>query len=549
MRELVIILACYIWLQRRWRASKTLRSAIFAIIILSVILIAIVGWETYLYLLLLGLQLLFGMVFMIVQFVAIFWFMSRPRIVTVRPGESSLTLDDYWGQPALIKLVSEWVTILRGDKKFDEMGGKPIKGVLLAGPPGCGKTFLVRTLAGTSGIALHAIEASSFRGMFWGMDVLRVLNFVSTARNLAAEHGSCIAYIDEIDSVGMSRGGVQGGAQVSSPVGMMGGGSGALTTLLAQIDGIEREREWTTCKNISRKWFGLPPASEGFVTFWGGTNRKDVLDPALVRPGRLSKTIQVDLPDGPGRRAIFDGYLNRITHGPINLDGIVINTQGATPALIENAVLQDAVRLARFRGADEVEQRDLESALTEQALGLANPIGDLPKEQRWQIAVHEAGHVVAVNHYAPEKRTAFVSIQRRGDSLGLTLPVNLEATYSLPLRRIAADICISLAGDIATEVVLGERWSGASADIEHIRQRINGLIYHGVFGGIPLSYKDVPPELYKKAGEWLEEQQDKVEAVLIKKKSQVEAIANALLEKDELSSQEIEAILEASKPQ
>lgn len=541
--------AIYVFLRRKWKGSKQTRNVLTTFAVLSLAIILLAGLSTYFMLAGLLLRMAFGFMFMIVQFVGIFWFISRPRIVTVRPGDPQReTLDDYWGQPVLVELVKEWVAILRGDPEFKAMGGDPIKGFLLKGEPGVGKTYLVRCLGGSAGIAIHAIEASSFRGMFWGMDVLRVLSFVSKARGLAREYGACLAYIDEIDAVGMSRGG-QGGGQQMGMMGMM-GGSGALTTLLAQIDGIERESEWTICRNIMRSKLNVELVHEGYVAFVGGTNRPEVLDAALLRPGRLDRQIQVDPPDGPGRRAIFEGYLSRVRHAEIELERIIINTNGLTPAAIEMAVKRDAVRNARFRNAKLVEQRDLELALIEQVIGLANPIGDLPVRQKQQIAYHESGHIVALDRYAPDKRTSFASIQRRGSSLGLMLPVDLESKYTYTIKSIVADIYVDLAGDVASEIMMGERWAGGMGDYRHVRNRVQYMIMNGEFGGPPMNpdISQIPAEYYQKAERWLEEQRRDVVMPFIKERTkQVQEIAAALLEKEELSSEEISAILEASK--
>lgn len=543
--------AIYIFLSRKWKGSAQLRSVVshFAGISLLIILIT-GGFAVYFGLLGLLLRVGFGFMFMIVQFVGIFWFISRPRVVTVRPGDPQReTLADYWGQPKLVELVQEWVTILRGDPEFKRMGGDPVRGFLLKGGPGTGKTYLIRCLAGSAGIAVHAIEASSFRGMFWGMDVLRVLNFVSTARKLAREYGACIAYIDEIDAIGMSRSG-QAGGQMIAPGGMMGGaGAGALTTLLAQIDGIERESEWSVCRNIARKKLHCELVREGYTAFVGGTNRPEVLDVALLRPGRLDRTIQVDPPDGPGRKEIFEGYLKRVTHDEIDLDKIVINTQNYTPAAIEMAVKRDSVRIARFRNSTVVQKRDLELALIEQIIGISNPIGDMPEKQKRQIAYHEAGHVVATWKYAPHQAISFVSILRRGTSLGLMIPVNLEGRYTYPLTDIVADIYVLLAADVASEVLMESKWAGAMGDNRQIMDRINYLIRSGIFGGPPMNLEGkIPGAYYDKAEKWLEEQREGIVKPFVQAhKNQVQAIADALLEKDELSSDEVSAILESAK--
>ncbi|MGH2620365.1 MAG: AAA family ATPase, partial [Anaerolineales bacterium] len=304
-------------------------------------------------------RLLFAVLFMVVQFGALFWFISRTRTVIIRPGDpKQITFDDYWGQPNLVKIVQQWISLLSDRDDFVKMGGQYINGLLLFGEPGTGKTLLAKAMAGEAGVAFLSVEGSGFRGMFWGMDTLRVMTFVSKARKLAREYGACIAYIDEIDAVGMSRGGVMGGGGMMGG-GMMGGGmmggmgSGALTRLLYEMDGISEPSRTDRIRAKLYKLSGRPvPPRNWHVLFMGSTNRPDVLDPALLRPGRFDQIIQVDRPDRVGRRAIIEGYLSKIKHdtAQIDVDGIVADTPRATPAQIMSAVTKDAVRRALFAG-------------------------------------------------------------------------------------------------------------------------------------------------------------------------------------------------------
>ena len=537
-----------IYIVRFLRRNKTARSVLLNGAGLFVVVWLIAGPATTLRLLAMAFQLIFGFMFMIVQFVGIFLFMARSKTITVLPGdESALTLDDYKGQPVLVSTMKAWVRVLQGDRAFREMGGQPPSGILLHGAPGTGKTYLMKCLAGTAGIALHGIEGSSFRAMFWGVDVLKVLGFIGKARNMAMEHGACIAYIDEIDAIGQSRGGIAGNVggqgQVAGPMGGMMGGSGALTTLLAQISGIGEERPMTTARNIARSWFGLPKLEEGYVMFAGGTNRPDVLDPALVRPGRLDKKIAVDPPDGPGRRDIFSYYIARVKHEKIDLDSLVSSTHGITPAAIETAVLKDAVRMAWMEGRKAITFRDIAAAVIEQHMGLPNPVADLPEDQRKQVAVHEAGHAVVSHVLRPDMRIAFVSTVRRGGALGFMYPVQKETTYALPLSRYVADIQVSLAGDVATRLVMGQRWTGAAVDLEHVRQRVLALAWHGVFGGLMLGLEPT-----KDQGEaiqrFVKEQWDATEDVLTRHLPAVKRLADALLIEHELDGVEATRIIE-----
>ncbi|HUX19708.1 MAG TPA: AAA family ATPase, partial [Spirochaetia bacterium] len=283
-------------------------------------------------------QLVFAILFMIVQFGSLFWFMSRSKVEKIRPEDpKSLTFDDYWGQPNLKRLVRQWLGLLSDRQEFVDMGGRYINGLLLYGEPGTGKTMLAKAMAGEAGVAFISIEGSGFRAMFWGVDVLKMIWFVRKARKMARRYGAAIAYIDEIDAVGTSRGGVMrggGGGPAMGGGGMFGGGggTGALTRLLYEMDGVgektrsERIRgkifQWLKKKQPERNWH---------VLFMGSTNRPDVLDPALVRPGRFDQMIHVGLPDKAGRREIIEGYMRGIKHDEtVNVDAIIANTTKST---------------------------------------------------------------------------------------------------------------------------------------------------------------------------------------------------------------------------
>jgi cell division protease FtsH len=311
-------------------------------------------------------RLLFAVLFMIVQFGALFWFMSQTKIEIIRPGDpKTVTFDDYKGQDRLVEMVKQWLSLLYDRTEFQKMGGRFINGLLLYGPPGTGKTLLAKAMAGEAGVAFLSVEGSGFRGMFWGMDVLRMISFIRKARKLAREYGACIAFIDEIDAVGASRGGVMGGQQVGmGRGGMMGGGTGALTRLLYEMDGVEEKTRW-------ERWMGKlyqltgqkPPPRDWHVLFMGSTNRPDVLDPALTRPGRFDRTLEVSAPDKTGRREIVKYYLDQIAHDEsVDIEAIVQDTAWATPAKIMAAITKDAVRLALFDGRNRVAQRDIDQA-------------------------------------------------------------------------------------------------------------------------------------------------------------------------------------------
>jgi len=501
-----------------------------------------------------ALRILFAIGFAIMQFVAIFWFMARSRVEIIRPGDpKTITFDDYKGQPNLLKMVRQWISLLSDRDQFQKMGGQFINGLLLYGEPGTGKTLLAKAMAGEAGIAFISMEGSGFRAMFWGVDVLKMIRFISQARKLAKEYGACIAYIDEIDAVGMSRGGVMGGqtGMMGGMGGMMGAGTGALTRLLYEMDGIGEMSRWEKIRARWYQWRKKPvPPRDWHILFMGSTNRPDSLDPALTRPGRFDRTVVVNKPDRAGRREMVKYYLNKIkTDDSVDIEAIVSDTAWATPARIMSAITKDAVRLALFDNRDKVAQHDIELAFQEQAMGLENPVEEMEDDQRRQIAYHEAGHAVVQFHLRPDERIVRVSIVRRSEALGYVLPVPNYDIYSLPLRTFVADILVSMAGHVATKLFLGEYWTGATGDFQNVRGRLWQLAHYGYFGP-PLEMqigagmaKD-KTEVVEKFWHKLEEQ---TEIILTKHSDEVHAVARALLERNDLTGREcIEVIRSAS---
>jgi len=497
-------------------------------------------------------QLLFAVLFMIVQFGALFWFMSRSKIERIRPEDPKLiTFDDYWGQPRLKRLVRQWLGLLTDRKKFVSMGGRYINGLLLYGAPGTGKTMLAKAMAGEAGVAFISIEGSGFRAMFVGVDVMKMMWFVSKARKLARRYGAAIAFIDEIDAIGQSRGGVMGDSGGGGGGGMMGGGgTGALTRLLYEMDGIESK---TLKEKISGRFYKLvgkkPPERDWHVLFMGSTNRPDVLDPALKRPGRFDQLIQIDKPDKAGRREVVGGYLEKIVHDDsVDVESIVINNKNATPAQIMSAITKDAVRIALFAHRDAVSQDDIDSAFLQQYMGIENPVEEMDEGQRWTIAIHEAGHAVATHFLMPDRRIAHVSIVRRGGAMGFVLGMEEIEIYGEPLSRIVRRIMVAMAGQAAVRVIHGESWTGAGggtgSDYENVRIMIHHLYHEGFFG--PPTKSQLPTSTRKgrrSEDDVWQELHNQTEDILRKHKSYLIEIAENLMEHNSLSNKEILRIL------
>ncbi|MEK7280848.1 MAG: AAA family ATPase, partial [Chloroflexota bacterium] len=485
-----------------WNKGKTVLLAIVVLLVYT----SRYDVETYNRLISIGatlLQFLLFMSFAIIQFAAIFWFMSQTKKTKIEPGDpKEVTLKDYWGQPRLVEAMTQYVKLLRGIEEFQEMGGQLINGLLLKGPPGTGKTFLAKAVAGEAGVAFFAIEGSGFRGMFLGVDTLRVIEFFSKMRGLARKWGACVGFIDEIDAVGASRGGTGQGGQMGMG-GMFGGsGSGALTRILYEMDGIDEFSRVERFKTRIAEMSGFAqPKRNWHVMVMGATNRAQDLDAALLRPGRFDVQIQVDPPDRMGRREIIKGYLGKIRcdkalGDTAEIEALVEATPGYTPAQIMSAITKGAVRIALFQGAKEVSYQHIDKALEEQRFGLEQPIEELEPRQRELLAYHESGHAVAAHYLHPTHRLNRLTIIRHSEALGYLEHLPPTEIYALPLEDLVRDIRISYAGHVAARGHFKKNWTGGSGDFQNIHQRINALAAHGYFG-IPLPSNPNPDGIAK----------------------------------------------------
>src|SRR5579883_3462758 len=314
-------------------------------------------------------QIVFALSFVVIQFVALFWFLGRPRLYWVMPGETGVTFDDYKGNPEVLEAAKRIVLLLRGTEEFKEMGGQAVRGLLLTGDPGTGKSYLAQCMSTEAGVPFAYASAASFRAMFIGMDVLMIKRLYGKARRLAREYGACVVFMDEIDAIGMSRS-QRGGGTMAMGGGIFGfmGGTGGLNELLMQMDPPNIETGWF--KKVLRT-LGLYHSrvqSHPVLTV-GATNIPESLDPALLRPGRFDRRIHVAPPTDKYRGEVIEYYLQKVKHDPtISISALVYRMAGYTPVEIKH-VINEAVIIAYFSGRDEVHYQDIIEAQDIHELG------------------------------------------------------------------------------------------------------------------------------------------------------------------------------------
>jgi cell division protease FtsH len=282
----------------------------------------------------------------------------------------------------------------------------------------------------------------------------------------------------------------------------------------------------------------------------GSTNRPEVLDPALTRPGRFDRSIEVAPPDKTGRREIISYYLSKIMHDEtVEVEAIVADTNGATPARIMSAITKDAVRIALFAGKFKVGQRDIDLAFQEQYFGIENPIEEMEADQRKVLAYHEAGHAIVQHYVMPDQRIVRVSIIRRGGAYGYVLPVDTKEWHIVPLRRYIADIMVSFAGRGAEKVFFGEPFNSVGGDFANIRRNLMLLISTGMFGAPPLNDGGMlgGGPSHPDAQRYWEMLEKQVEDLLRIHANEVHAVANALLERSDLNSVEVVELIERAR--
>jgi len=456
---------------------------------------------------------------------------SRARLLN--ESQNKVTFADVAGVDEAKDDCEEIIAFLKDPKKFQRLGGRIPKGVLLMGPPGTGKTLLARAIAGEAGVPFFSISGSDFVEMFVGVGASRVRDLFEQGK----KHAPCIIFIDEIDAVGRHRGSGMGGGHDEREQ--------TLNQLLVEMDGFE--------------------ASEGVIII-AATNRPDVLDPAILRPGRFDRRIVVPRPDLKGREGILAVHTKKVPLAEdVDLEVLARGTPGFSGADLENLV-NEAALLAARQDKDFVSMLDFEMAKDKVIMGAERRSAVITDEQKAVTAWHEAGHALVGFHSPQHDPLHKVTIIPRGRALGVTvsLPEEDRLNYSQTLAE--SQIASMMGGRVAEELKFGELTSGASSDIQKATQLARAMVtewgmseklgplHYGESGNDafmmgpqmsrPTYSAHTAREIDAEVKRLVEAGYDKAREILSEHRDKLDAIAEALLERETLTGAELEAILE-----
>lgn len=455
---------------------------------------------------------------------------SKAKLLTEKHGR--VTFDDVAGIDEAKEELEEIVEFLRNPQKYSRLGGKIPKGALLVGPPGTGKTLLARAIAGEAGVPFFTISGSDFVEMFVGVGASRVRDMFEQAK----KNAPCIVFIDEIDAVGRSRGVGYGGGNDEREQ--------TLNQLLVEMDGFE--------------------ANEGIIIV-AATNRPDVLDPALLRPGRFDRQVQVPNPDIKGREKILGVHARKVPLGPdVDLRIIARGTPGFSGADLANLVNESALMAARI-GRRFVTMDDFESAKDKVMMGAERRSMVMSEDEKKLTAYHEAGHAV-VGLYVPQHDPIHkATIIPRGRALGLVMSLPERDQLSVSYTKYKSKIAMAMGGKVAEELVFGKEnvTSGAASDIQQVSKIARAMVTQFGFseslGNIDYANEqqsylgnyqsggsvspDTQEQIDDEVRKLVDEGYETAKRVLTEHSEEHHNLANALLEYETLTGSEITKVM------
>ncbi len=452
-------------------------------------------------------------------------------------SSNSITFADVAGCDEAKEEVQELVDFLRDPSKFQKLGGRIPRGVLMVGSPGTGKTLLAKAIAGEAKVPFFSISGSDFVEMFVGVGAARVRDMFENAK----KHAPCILFIDEIDAVGRQRGAGLGGGNDEREQ--------TLNQLLVEMDGFE--------------------TGQGIIVI-AATNRPDVLDPALLRPGRFDRQVVVPLPDIRGREQILNVHMRKVPIGPdVKADVIARGTPGMSGADLANLVNEAALFAAR-RAGRLVEMVDFERAKDKIIMGAERRSLVMPEEERRNTAYHESGHALVARMLPKTDPVHKVTIIPRGRALGVTMQLPTEDRYSMDRVRMLSMISVLFGGRIAEEVFMNQMTTGASNDFERATALARDMVTrYGMSETLgPMVYAENEGEVFlgrsiTKTTNMSEETMRKVDSEIRKiiddqyavarklieeNRDKIEAMTKALLEWETIDAEQIEDIIAGRSP-
>ena len=366
---------------------------------------------------------------------------SRARMFT--GDHPTVSFEDVAGADESKEELKEVVEFLREPQKFIQLGARIPKGVLLVGPPGTGKTLIAKAVSGEAGVPFFSISGSEFVEMFVGVGASRVRDLFDQAKR----HSPCIVFVDEIDAVGRQRGAGLGGSHDEREQ--------TLNQLLVEMDGFDTDTN---------------------IIIMAATNRPDILDPALLRPGRFDRRVVLDRPDMRGREAILKVHVKGKPLGPeIDLGVLALATPGFVGADLENLVNEAAILAAR-RNKKVITQPEFEEAIERVIAGPERKSRLISEDEKRVVAYHEAGHAVVMHSLPESDPVQKVSIIARGMAGGYTMALPEEDRTLMPRKKLLADLVGLLGGRASEEIVFDDITSGASNDIERVTQLARTMV-------------------------------------------------------------------------
>ncbi|MCG6904628.1 MAG: ATP-dependent zinc metalloprotease FtsH [Rhodobacter sp.] len=455
---------------------------------------------------------------------------SRAKLLTEKHGR--VTFDDVAGIDEAKEELEEIVEFLRNPQKFSRLGGKIPKGALLVGPPGTGKTLLARAIAGEAGVPFFTISGSDFVEMFVGVGASRVRDMFEQAK----KNAPCIVFIDEIDAVGRSRGVGYGGGNDEREQ--------TLNQLLVEMDGFE--------------------ANEGIIIV-AATNRPDVLDPALLRPGRFDRQVQVPNPDIKGRDKILGVHARKVPLGPdVDLRIIARGTPGFSGADLANLVNEAALNAARI-GRRFVTMEDFENAKDKVMMGAERRSMVMSEDEKKLTAYHEAGHAVVGLNVPQHDPIHKATIIPRGRALGLVLSLPERDQLSVTYTKYTSKIAMAMGGKVAEELIFGKEnvTSGAASDIQQVSKIARAMVtqfgfsdalgnidyaneqqsYLGTYQGGSAISVESQEKIDAEVRRFVDEGYETAKRILTEKSEDLHRLAQGLLEYETLTGDEITKVI------